>query len=214
VRIAGLLACLAGCQLVPPPAHARVLRGAAHADPPTTIVALPIATTAATPEQAAAVASATRMALELDGYTVVDAELINAEMRRRTTETVERLSEAPPAPSERPAQSHSDTTTETKVSGGKTWLDAGVVTRTRLIAEVGAQGLLSTAIERSTGAMPWNGQVTVDLTLMRLDGRLVWRSECSANFGAVWSSWWTTQQAIEQAIERATHCALESAALW
>ena len=180
---------IAGCQLYPDPAHARVYHGPAYGTHPTTIVALPAQPADCSEEQCRAVATAARMSLEVAGYTIVDAELVNAEMRRRTT------------------TSNTDvhTAKRTEVEG-KTWQDASPAEQARLVDDIGAEGVLETAIVKSDGDHVYTRRFTVALTMRTVDGRVIWRSDCADEGGDTKDE--------RQALESATRCALESVMLW
>ena len=211
----GLLVMLAGCPWAAPVPRARVYHGPAYGPPLTTVVALPVECDAlrevCTPEHATAIAAATRMELEFVGYTVVDSELINAEMRRRTTETHEQLTgpsvgrvEVQPQTFRPPS---SGTSSTTAVSGGTTWFAASPEQQQALLAALGASGVLRTTISLGEAhGMAQQRTVDVAVTLTRLDGQIAWRADCSVETGDYHSA--------EQAMELATHCALESVALW
>lgn len=207
MRMLLALVVLAGCRLYAPPAQARVHHGPAFGTPLTTVVALPAVPAMCTPAECGAVASASRISLELAGYTIVDAELINAQPRRRTTTSATeddgvapRLAQPDPL-----APPHSDTTTATDVEG-PTWQQAPAGERAQLVRDAGGDGLLQTSILASPGAHSWIVRHTVAFTLTTLDGQVVWQSSCTDEEG---------DHADERgAIEGATRCALESLALW
>jgi hypothetical protein len=214
VRWLLVLCVLAGCPWAAPVPIARVQLGPAHREAITVLAALPVQCTADpslfTPAHAAVVASATRMALEFSGYSVVDSELINAELRRRSTRTIPsgggfahaapaRGGFGPPA---------SGTYTETEITGGATWAEVSPARQDALLAVIGVQGLLRTIVTlgRARG-LASQRTVTVSVEVSRLaDARLAWHTDCSVETGDYHST--------EQALDLATRCALDSRALW
>jgi len=147
------------------------------------------------------VASATRIALEYGGYTVVDGELINAELRRRSTVTTET--------SQRGAIVPTPTTTdvETEVTG-RLWSDLPILEQRELLSAMGVRGVLRAQVALGTPhGMAGQRTVTVGISLARLDDDLlVWQSQCDVETGDYHSE--------AQAVDLATRCALESATLW
>jgi hypothetical protein len=201
-----LLLALAGCPLRPPPAQSRVQHGPAFGAQLVTVVALPAQPANCTPAECGAVATATRMALEFVGYTIIDAELLNAEMRRRTVKTHTSGSRAPHVAPRGFQPPSSDTTESTSVEGGVTFQQAPPQERGALVRDVGADGVLETAVVSTPGEHVWVTRYTVAVTLRTLDGRVVWHSDCSDDAGDL--------DTERHAIESATRCALESALLW
>jgi len=82
-----LVVIMTGCMWANPTPVARVQHGPAFGNKPRIVVAMPVTCladpTLCGPSHQRAVAEATRMALEFDGYSIVDSELVNAEMLRR-----------------------------------------------------------------------------------------------------------------------------------
>ena len=192
----GFLCLLAACAFTPPTPQAYVQRGPASGQIVNPLAALPVECGAATmgclPGYKVAVASATRIAIELGGYTLVDSELINAELRRRTSQTH--------------ASAEGETTTT--VLTGRTWLDLPPRDQLELLAAMGIQGLLHATISMSVPrGMAGLRLVTVEVALSRLaDGQLAWQARCGVLTGDFHSE--------PQAIDLATRCALESGTLW
>ena len=186
MRAALLVLALAACQLHPPPMAARVQHGPAYGAKLTTLLALPAEPAMCEPITCAAVQSATRMTLELAGYTIVDAEQINAEMRRRTTKTRTELTEhtrPPPEPRQPYTPPASDSHSETTVDAGKAWNDAAPGERDEMARTLGADGLVHTTIVAAPGPHVWITRYTIAITLTTLDGHTLWHSECSADSG-------------------------------
>lgn len=187
-----LLLGFVGCSFAVPTPIAYVKRGPAFGQQVTPLAALPVQCGAATmgclPGYKASVASATRIAIEFGGYTLVDADKINAELQRRTTVT------------------HG--TVETTDLEGRTWLDLAEPQQRELLAAMGIRGLLHATITMGLPhGMAQQRTVTVAVAISRLgDGQLVWQSECGVETGDFHSE--------PQAIDLATRCALESGTLW
>ena len=138
------------------------------------------------------VSAATRIALEFGGYTVVDSELINAELRRRSTVTTE-------------GTGGSEQTTELT---GRLWSDLPILEQRELLAAMGVRGVLRAQVALGTPhGMAGQRTVTVGISLARLDDDLLaWQSQCDVETGDYHSE--------PQAVDIATRCALESATLW
>jgi hypothetical protein len=204
----GLLCLLAACAFTPPTPQAFVQRGPAFGQPVTPLAALPVECGATTlgclPGYKLAVASATRIAIEFGGYTLVDSELINAEMQRRTSRRQETVREEPTTPG--PGVTAEETTT-TEVTG-RTWFDLPPHAQRDLLAAMGVRGVLRATIAMSIPqGMAGLRMVSVGISVSRLsDGQLVWQSRCGVMTGDFHSE--------PQAIELATRCALESGTLW
>lgn len=178
-----------GCRYTAPTPQAYVTHGVALRAPITTLVALPVVcegfSIRCEPSQQVAVAAAARLGVEYLGYSLVDSDLLNAELRvRRTTEGGES------GPLE-------------EVSG-KTWFDLDTEARRAFVAQIGAHGVLHTAINSGGG---YRQPVTVRLAVTRLeDDALVWQSQCQVATGE-----YNNQL---RAMDLATQCALESMTLW
>jgi hypothetical protein len=178
-----------GCLWNAPVPTARVQHGPAFGDKPATLVAMPV-TCMASPDLCSsphqlAIASATRMDLEYDGYTIVDSELVNAEMLRR----------------------HQLTGQADQVIAGRSWAEASPDERRELLHGMGVDGMLTTQITiGGARGMASQRTVAVELAVLRLDGQLVWWAQCRAETG--------DYNSTEEAMERATRCALASSALW
>lgn len=191
-----LVACcvlLTGCFHAPPP-YARVHRGPAYGHVVDPIAAVPVTCASdgafggCIPEYSQAVATATRMSLEFAGYALVDAELLNAETRRRSSKTV-----------------GENTTVE---KSGPEWKDLSPSAQRELLFSIGVRGLLRAAITMGPprGAAQQR-TITVTITVTRTsDDAVAWRSQCSAESGDF--------NAPERAVELAARCALESPSLW
>jgi hypothetical protein len=207
------LICAAGCPWTAPTPVARVGHGPAYRRGSATLAALPVSCAPDLPvcgrPYLAAIASATRMNLELGGYTVVDTELLNAEAWLRTTTTTESSSApVPRVPQHGPRGAPVDTARERiDVFGGASWADAPPDERRRMLVSMGVDGLLATevAMGRPRG-MARQRTVTMRFAVARLDGELVWRSECDVETGDYRSD--------EQALDEAARCEVESASLW
>jgi len=184
---------LLGCNFTPPTPVARVRRGPAAAEFTSPLAALPVSCAGTSmgclPGYLYGVASATRIALEYGGYTVVDGELINAELRRRTTRTT------------------NDVVTETQVTGA-VWSDLPVIQQRELLSAMGVRGVLRAQVALGTPhGMAAQRTVTIGISLARLeDDLLVWQSQCDVETGDFHSE--------AQAVDLATRCSLESATLW
>jgi hypothetical protein len=177
-----LLLLIASCQLYPSPAHARVMHGPAYGTPLTTLVALPAEPAMCEPAQCRAVDGVARLTLEYYGYTLVDAERVNAELRQRTV------------------------TNDNAYVEGRTWRDATPDEQRALATDIGADGVLETAVMTSPGSHSYTRTYTVSLTVRALDGRIAWHSECADEAG--------DHKLERQALESAARCALDSAVLW
>jgi len=199
--VRGLLCLLAACAFTPPTPQAYVQRGPASGQIVNPLAALPVECGAATmgclPGYKVAVASATRIAIELGGYTLVDSELINAELRRRTTITREWTD----------GESARGEITATEVTG-LTWLDLPPHEQRELLAAMGIQGALHVTVSMTRPqGMAAQRLVTIEVTVSRLaDGQLAWQSLCNVPTGDYHSE--------PYAIDLATRCALESGTLW
>lgn len=202
-----LLLVLGGCaKYTAPTPVAYVSHGPAFGQPLNPIAALPVTCGSATlgchQGYLVAVASATRMALELGGGSLVDSEMINAELRRRTTKTREVTISAQPG-----GEGWRDQQVQVEVSG-LTWLDLPAEERRALLEQLGVTSLLTATISMSIPrGMAGQRTVSVQVVLRRLDDDTVaWQSECGVETGDYRSE--------PQALELAARCALESASLW
>ena len=203
----GALLVMSGCAAYTPPTPvAYVTHGPAFGQPTNPIAALPVTcgftTMGCHQGYLVAVASATRMALELGGGSLVDSELLNAELRRRTTRTREiHVSTREAGPS--------SNRVETEVEQrGLTWLELPPAEQRAFLEELGVISLLTATISMSVPrGMSGLRTVRVQVVLRRLaDDTIAWQSECGVETGDYRSE--------PQAIELATRCALESASLW
>lgn len=182
------LALTTGCHYTAPTPQAYVTHGVALRAPITTLVALPVVcegfSIRCEPSHQVAVAAAARLGVEYLGYSLIDSDLLNAELRvRRTTQSDEN------APQE-------------EVSG-KTWFDLDTAERRGFLAQIGTHGVLHTSI--GTGGP--DRSVTVRLAVTKLeDDALVWQSQCRVQTGDYHDEL--------RALELATQCALESMTLW
>ena len=136
------------------------------------------------PSHQHAVAEATRMALEFDGYSIVDSELLRAEMLRRH-----------------------QTGSRDEVVGGTLFAEASPAEQHQILRDVGADGVVTTTltISQARGAEAAR-TVAVEMAVLLLDGELVWWSQCRAESGYAASN--------EEAIDTATRCAIEGSTLW
>jgi len=208
-----ILICAAGCPWTAPAPVARVAHGPAFRDRCVTLAALPVRCaselTICSRPYAAAIASATRMSLELAGYSVVDTELLNAEGWRRTTTTIDPTSNRAPAVPQHGLRDVPMDTAQERIerAGGASWTDAPRDQQQRMLIAMGVDGVLATEVGmgRARG-MARQRTLTMRVIVTRLDGALVWRSECDVETGDYHSD--------EQAVDFATRCAVESAGLW
>lgn len=193
------------CSLSPTHPLARVRKGPAFARPPGRILALPARCAPETDEvcrhaYARAVEGAARMSLELDGYTLVDSELINLHMRRRRERLRENLAGL------------AALSPVVELSGGLTWADATEEERRALVRDLRVDGFLAADI--AIGPMHgMNGQQTIQvrLSVTRVGGlERVWTSRCAIDTG----THVTLYHSVDQAVDRATRCALESVELF
>lgn len=156
--------------------------------PVTTIAALPVVCEGFSlhcqPAQQLAVAATARLGMEYLGYSLIDSDLLNAELRvRRTTD-------------------NGAGDSQEQVSG-KTWFDLGTEERRAFLAHLGTHGVLHTAIDASGRGRA----VTVRLAVTKLeDDALVWQSQCQVPAGDYHDEL--------RALDLATQCALESVTLW
>jgi hypothetical protein len=191
---------LAACSFTPPTPIAYVKRGPAYGQLVTPLAALPVScgttTMGCMQGYKVAVANATRMAIEYGGFSLVDSELINAEMQRRYTHTKETASFG------------GTQTTETTELTGRTWHDLTTQQQRDLLTVMGIKGVLHATITMGIPhGMAGQRTVTVAIAIARLsDEQLVWQSECGVETGDFHSE--------PQAVELATRCALESGTLW
>jgi len=192
---------LAGCAFTAPTPRAFVRRGPAYGQIVTPLAALPVNCGAATmgclPGYKVAVASATRMAIEFGGFSLVDSELINAEMQRRFTLTRETTSRGAPANDQ----------TDTELTG-RTWSDLEPQQQRDLLTAMGVKGLFHATVTMGIPhGMAGQRTVTVAVAISRLsDAQLVWQAECGVETGDYHSE--------VQAVDLATRCALESGTVW
>jgi hypothetical protein len=212
-RLVSLSALVCGCSFTPPTPVAYVAHGPAFGQPVTPLAAMPVNCDAMTlgclPGYQLAVANATRMAIEFGGYSLVDSELINAEMRVRFTRTRQDLGTASTATLTNGTITGTTGTTETTTEvTGRTWIDLGAAERRDLLKDIGIRGLLYSTIGLGVPhGMAGQRTVTVRIALARLaDDAVVWQSECGVETGDFHSE--------AQALELATKCALESGTLW
>jgi hypothetical protein len=149
------------------------------------------------------------MSLEFAGYTVVDTELLNAEAWRRTTTSTESTSARVPTVPQHGSQGLPVNSAQerTVLAGGASWADAPADERQRMLSSIGVDGLLATEVALGPPrGMARQRTLTMRVKVTRLDGELVWRSECDVETGDYHSD--------EQALDLATRCAVESASLW
>ncbi len=141
-----------------PSTHVRETYGPAFPQQLGLLAAKPIACVAQTPggctagrEQA--LATATRIALESAGWSVIDTELVNAERR------VHRI------------EGSSDT-----IIAGTTWRETSLDEQLALVTTLGARGWLDVAAKVGRAA------VTVTVQVSRLDGVLAWARTCTVEY--------------------------------
>jgi hypothetical protein len=196
LRRLAMLGVLAGCSFTPPTPRAYVRFGPARDQLVTPLAALPVTcgttTMGCLEGYKVAVASATRIAIEYAGFTLVDGERINAELQQRTTqitETADRLIE------------------QVEITG-RTWVDLEPQQQRDLLTAMGIRGLFRAEVSLGVPrGMAAQRTVTVAVAVTRLaDEALAWQSQCSVETGDYHSE--------PQAIELATRCALESVSLW
>lgn len=179
---------LTGCHYTAPTPTAYVTHGVARREPITTLAALPVIcegfSIRCEPSHQVAVAATARLGMEYLGYSLIDSDLLNAELRvRRTTET-------------------SGGGRQEELSG-KTWFELDTEERRAFLAQLGVHGVLHTAINAGGYRQP----VTVRLAVTQLqDDALVWQSECQVATGDFNDEL--------RAMDLATQCALESMTLW
>ena len=203
------------CKFTPPVPLAYVSHGPAFGQPINPIAALPVTcgftSMGCQIGYLVMVANTTRMALELGGGSLVDSELINAEVRLSTTRTRGSLQTVRTTPDQvgvMPSTTTQTTAHSTTEVTGTTWLELPPLEQRALLEEMGIRSVLRATV--SLG-MPHglSGQrtVTVQLALLRLaDSAIAWESECGVETGDYHSE--------PQAVELAARCALESATLW
>lgn len=146
-----------------------------------------------------------RASLELGGFSVIDVEKVNAvtasrrEVQERTQYLYSQVNDGVPT-----VVDGGVTTEITTEQRGARFQDATPAEQLELLAELGAQGVLSTRV--SIGAPVGIGQrrlATVQLQLVEMPGRtLVWARRCELEIGGVFVS-------DEAAMERAARCAVE-----
>jgi len=187
VRWTILLLLLDGCHwAVPSTPTARVQTDGEA--PPHVLAAFPVECVACTPQQLAAIATETRMGLELVGYSVVDSELVNAEARVRFTHTT-------------------NDDSQTMTEGGRGWDELAPGQQADLLKAMGVDGVLRTSIAMHAVPGPdYNSTVTVSLAVARIEGEVAWRTDCSVVSDGLGSTTLT--------IERAGRCAIDSKELW
>lgn len=203
------------CKFTPPVPIAYVSHGPAYGQTLNPIVALPVSCGFSSMGCQAGyqvmVANATRMALELGGGSLVDSELINAELRLRTTRTRSTVGVVQTNPSQvgvmpsTTTEVISDSTTEVT---GTTWLELPPLEQHSLLEGMGIRSVLRANIALGVPhGLSGQRTVTVQLALIRLaDSAIAWESECGVETGDYHSE--------PQAVELAARCALESATLW
>lgn len=190
------IAALVGCSFTPPAPVAYVRLGPARDALVTPLAALPVACARGTmgcrEGYKRAIANTTRMAIELDGWSVVDGERINAELGRRETRTE--------------ATAFGERTIEDVTQ--QSWLDLPEQQQRDLLTAMGIRGVLHTTLALGIPhGLAGQRTVTVAVGITRLsDEAIVWQSQCSVETGDYHSE--------PQAIELATRCALEAGALW
>lgn len=203
------------CKFTPPVPIAYVNHGPAYGQPINPIAALPVSCGFSTMGchlgYQVMVANATRMALELGGGSLVDSELINAELRLRTTHTRSTVSVVQTHPSQvgvMPSTTTQGSSASTTEVTGTTWLDLPPIEQRALLQDLGIRSVLRANIALGVPhGLSGQRTVTVQLALIRLaDEAIAWESECGVETGDYHSE--------PQAVELAARCALESATLW
>lgn len=159
---AALVALATGCRYTREAPFARVHHGPAHRHSVDPLAALPVECTGGPflgSDYRRAIASATRMGLELAGHDVVDAELLNAETRRRS---------------------------ESNDSKASIRFEELLPDQQRALLEaIGVRGVLRTSLHLGPTKGPHLDQdVTVSVAVHRVgDDALAWRSVCTATGG-------------------------------
>lgn len=179
---------LTGCIWSQPTPVARVQHGPAFGSKPRIVVAMPVACLAEEDlcgiHHQQAIGEATRMALEFDGYSIVDSELVNAEMVRRR-----------------------HTGREEQIVDGKLFGESSPAEQRQLLHDIGADGIVTTTVTISRYHDPnYSRTVAVEMAMLRLDGALVWWSQCRAESG--------NNASNDEAMDAATRCAIKSSTLW
>lgn len=203
---------LAGCPWEAPTPTALVHHGPGFREPPRTLVALPVACSdqrgRCSPAHTGAVASIARQTLERTGYRIVASEAVNAEMRRTADDGAP---DGPGAPRPGPADpgspgSPGSQDIEPEVRSAS-WTELSVARQDQLFRALGIAGILRTEVEMGRPhGLSSQFSVRVNVTIHRIDGAEVWRSECGSETG--------DYHTIEQAIDIASRCALEAGSLW
>lgn len=206
---------LGGCHFTPPVPVAYVSLGPAHGQPLNPIAAMPVmcgeTSLGCQIGYQVMVANTTRMALELGGGSLVDSELINAELRLRTTRTRSTLEQTRTSPENvleaAKATTVESSSTETELEG-RTWSQLPGDEQRALLAAMGIRSTLRALIALGPPhGLSGQRTITVHLALVRLsDEAVAWESQCGVETGDFHSE--------PQAVELATRCALESATLW
>lgn len=199
-RYVATLLALAGCGLSSTTPTARVFKGLASAEPMSPIAALPLTCDPICEERpgaprtcqtecperlTAAIASRTRMDLELAGYDVIDTELLDADVRTHAIED----------------------SAERRVDGRR-WAELDAGDKREVLEAMGARGVLVTHIGiTEPRGVAGRQVVTVTLEAHRVtDDELAWRASCAVDTGF--------HRRLDEAVAEGTRCAMESAALW
>ena len=136
----------------------------------------------------------TRMGLELAGYTVVDTELVNAEVRLRLKRTRE---DTVGKDMERIHEELSDSRAWTQLAPGE---------QRELLTELGVDGVLQASIVMGYSTGAFEERVTIRLAVEQLDGTVAWRADCGVRTEG--------DEPRDVMIERVGRCALDSEAMW
>lgn len=185
----------AGCSLTPPIPVAHVRLGPAVASPPQVLLALPSVCNASSGDCAEqhrnAVAIATRMSVEFGGYTMIDSDRVNLELRQRR---------------ERRFTSETSDSRTVEITGAL-WVDATPAEQREVLDSMAIDGLLVVKLSFSEAeGMSQRQQIRVAVELRRVEpAEVVWSSHCTAESG--------DHHSTAQAIDLATRCALEGALL-
>lgn len=183
------------CSLNAPVPVAHVRLGPAVASPPQVLLALPAVCNASSGDCAEqhrnAVAIATRMSVEFGGYTMIDSERVNLELRQRR---------------ERRLTGDTQETRQTEVTGAL-WVDATPAEQREVLDTMAIDGLLAVKLSLTEPeGMSQLQHIRVAIELLRVEpAEVVWSSHCTTVSG--------DHRSTAQAIDLATRCALEGALL-
>ena len=179
-------------------------------EPPRVIAALPIDCQTCSPIQRGALAVQTRMGLELAGYSIVDAELLNAEVRLRSTHTNETSSDRVGPMNVQASGGYyapaADAQVDERIDDGASWSELAPGQQRDLLADIGVDGVLASSVVLGHSGPNYARRYTLRIAVLRLDGEIAWSADCTVVAEDYDSS--------SQALDRAGRCALASEALW